>query len=229
MKYFILILGIFLLSGCSVDYHLNIDENNKISESITVKSENEEESQKIHLDPWPIKTDYNDPDVGENPEKIEGVNYYQEEITLHDNLYHKNISYSYDIDSFKNANSINSCYEHFYIHENKKENTISLSTSAKFLCLENYPNLNQVNVKITVENPVVTNNASNINGNTYEWQITKDNYESSAIILSFKKDKQDKKAFNKNNPKISPTIYIFLGAFLLVLIVLIAYKVKNDK
>ncbi len=227
MKKLSLLLILVLLTGCSVDYNLTINENNEFDESIYIQAENDSESQSLFNDPWPIKALYSDLDSGEYPEELEGVEYYKSNLVLNNNYYLKKLSYKFNSENIYDNNSIKTCYESFYVNKDEKEKTISLSTSSKFLCMENYPSLNEVNIKINIANPVVTHNASKINGNTYEWNITRDNYENSGIIIKFKKEKEANEINRSKTP--SPIIFIFLAVFFLILIGLIVYKTKNNK
>ena len=70
MKKIFLLLVLLLTSGCTVNYNLTIDENNKLHEEILIQAENSNESLELYADPWPIKAYYNDPDSGEYPEKL---------------------------------------------------------------------------------------------------------------------------------------------------------------
>ena len=51
--------------------------------------------------------------------------------------------------------------------------TTIISTAPKAKCFEENPPLTKVKVKITVDRPVISNNADSINGNTYIWNISK--------------------------------------------------------
>lgn len=232
MKKIILIVLLFLATGCSVDYELTIDDNLDFTENIAIQAENDIESIQIEQDPWPIKAYYSDPDSGEYPEKLEGIEYYNNQLNLNSNLYQKKLSYTFSKLKFKDANSIKSCYEHFYVMEDSKENTITISTSPKFLCMEDYPSLNKVNIIINVNQSVITSNADQINQNQYVWTITPQNYESRGIILTFKKSIQEENSnFEKENKK-SSNIYLafgILGVFIIAMIGIIIYKIKNSK
>ncbi len=222
MKYLIMILFTLLFCGCSVDYQIQIDKDNQVFEQALIKSTNESESEEIHNYNWPIKVFYDDPDIGENPEEIEGVSYYKSELISENNLYHKKLTNQYTLEEFAKINFVNSCYEHFYVTEEEEENQITLSTSPKFLCLEDYPELDTVNVRIQVENPVLSHNAMNVDGNVYEWQITKENYENSGIIISFMKENKIKEQKN--------SMYIIIGGFVVFLIIIISivyFKMKH--
>lgn len=224
MKKIFLLLVLLLTSGCTVNYNLTIDENNKLHEEILIQAENPNESLELYADPWPIKAYYNDPDSGEYPEELDGVDYYKNEFILNNNLYQKKLTYSSELEKFNDINSIKSCYENFYVTEDTKENTITLSTSPKFLCMTNYPKLNEVNIRIKVSNPVTANNATKVNGDTYEWTITKENYQTSAIVLTYSQDDR----IEKEHSSILLILGIF-GVFCVVIVSVIVYKIKMNK
>ena len=224
MKKILLLVVLFLTSGCTVNYNLTIDKNNNLYEEILVQTEDSNESLELYSDPWPTKVYYSDLDSGESPEKLEGVDYYKEEVTLNNGFYQKKLFFTPDITRFNDINSIKSCYEHFYFTEDKENNTITLSTSPEFLCMSNYPSLKKVNIKLNVSNPVKAHNAKNINGNTYEWTITKENYKTSGIIITFFNDNSNEKI--KTN---STLIFGFFIAFCITISGVIFYKVKAKK
>jgi len=224
MKKIILLLILVLTSGCTVDYNLVIDKKNTLNEEITIKSENNQESYELYNDPWPTKAYYSDADSGDYPEKLNGVEYYKEEKYLENNFYHKKLTHSSIMNKFNDINSIKLCYEDFYV-TNNEDNTITLATTSTFLCMENYPNLNQVNINIKVANPVVSSNASSVDGKNYKWTITRDNYETSGIIITFKKD-------NVGNGDYASNILLalgVLGTFLIFIGGVIFYNIKKNK
>lgn len=234
MKKIILVILLFLVSGCSANYELTIDEDLNFMENISLQAENEIESEKLMRDPWPIKAYYNDPDSGEYPEELEGVEYYTNHLFLNNSFYQKNLSYTFGLSRFKEANSVKSCFEHVYVVEDKRENTITLSTSPKFLCMEDYPSLSMVNIKINVNSQVVASNASQINQNSYEWTITPQNYESSGIILTFKNNKKEENKISEKEVEEPKQSNLFLalgllGIFIIVMIGILIYKIKKNK
>ena len=58
-----------------------------------------------------------------------------------------------------------------------------ISTSKKFLCFNNYNNLDDVTVNITTKKEVYSNNADSVNGNTYTWYINKDTKDDASIQM----------------------------------------------
>lgn len=228
MKYIILVLITFILSGCSVDYQLTINEQNEFQETIIVRSESKEESNQFQEKSWPVKLYYYDPDLGENPEKIEGVTYYAEELFLEHNYYHRKLTNTFSKENFVNANSIQSCYEHFYVTEDKKEKTITISTSSEFLCMEKFPEISQINIQIEIDRPVIVHNAAVVHDHIYEWNITSNNIQESGIILTFPSTYKTPKVPEEMGSKLYFALGIMILFFLFIFCV-IGYKIKTGK
>lgn len=228
MKYIVLILLTLLVSGCSVDYHLVIDENNNFHENILIKSENSQESKELSENSWPVKVSYYDADLGENPEKIEGVSYYVDDLFLENNYYYRRLTYDFSQNAFSGVNSIRSCYKNFYVTEDTSDKTVTLSTSAEFLCMEQFSNLREVNVQIEVLKPVISSNASSIHDNIYEWKITPENYQESGIVITFPKNYKAPKEEEDLTSKIILAV-LFIGIFFIFILGVLFYKVKKGK
>ena len=92
--------------------------------------------------------------------------------------------------------------------------------------MSDYPSLDKVNIKLNISNPVQAHNAKNINGNTYEWTITKENYKTSGIIITFFKDNSIEKTKSKSK---SILIFWFFITFCITISGVIFYKVKTRK
>ncbi len=222
----ILLLILVLTSGCTVNYHITINEDNEITEEIAIQTENQTESQKLYEDPWPTKVFYSDPESGEYPEKIPNVEYYNENLFINDQFYQKKLTYTFLSDQYKDANSIKSCYEHFYYTVNQEENTITLSTSPKFLCMEDFPDLKQVNISIEVKNPVINSNATSVQDGQYNWVITPENYEKSSLILTYSKINPQKVEKQKKSNLM--TMLIVFGGFIVCILGVVIFKIKKN-
>ncbi len=228
MKILILILISFLISGCSVDYHLTIS-GDQIKEEIPLKSESLNDSKQIQENSWPVKVFYDDADLGENPEKMDGVTYYVDDLFLENNYYYRNLSYTFKVREFSRVNSIQSCYDHFYVTEDRNNDTITLSTSAEFLCMQDFPDLSAVHVFIESENPVVSHNAMQVHNNIYEWVIERENVEASGIIFTYHKEKG---AMDQEEVDLGSRILLailLLISFLCFVVFIIFYNVKKSR
>lgn len=230
MKYILLFTLLFLVSGCSVNYNLTVDENYNFIENVSFQAENQEESVSIQENSWPVKVHYDDPEIGENPEKIEGVEYYQDSILLQNGFYQRNLNYSHSISSFRQSHLINSCYEHFYVNESNS--SITLSTSSKFLCMEEFPELSNVRVSVTLSQPVLSSNADEVSGNQYIWNINSMNFNQRGLILSFSKidnsPSKEEKPHEKNSSSMMIMGILFFFFFLFLLFIFVYnYKKRN--
>lgn len=227
MKIFLLILLSMFISGCSVDYHLTIDENSRFYEDVLIKAENSIESDEIQNDTWPVKAYYTDPDIGENPEKLDGVSYYADTTFLENNYYYRKLTFEHPKSQFSVSNLIRQCYSKFYVTDDTEEKTVTLSTSAEFLCMNEFENLEEVHIQVEVKNPVISHNASNVNDNIYEWVINRSNYESSGIVLTYSSNpvKVEKKEDVGSRIWIA---FLLLGGFVIFIIGVIVFKIKNQ-
>ena len=227
MKIIILLILSFFVSGCSVDYHLTIDENSRFLEDVLIKSETKEESDLLQKNNWPLKVYYTDPDLGDNPEKIEGVSYYADTTFLEGNYYQRRMTFEYPKSKFSIANLIRSCYDKFYVMEDDNEKSITLSTSSQFICMEEYDRLDQVHIFAEVKNPVISHNATSVNGNVYEWVIDRDHYDNSGIILTYS-SKPIKKIEKEDIGEKVWLAFVLLGGFLIFIIGVIVFNVKKQ-
>lgn len=169
MKKIIFIISIlFLLSGCTSSYNLEI-KNDEFIESIDVKILNEEipSSEVIseievddQITPF-LENKY--PAFFSDKEK-----YYDKTVNYNENDIDVNLSYKYTAEEFKNANSLNTCFnnlvfddvESYYIH-----------AYGEFYCL--YSEEMYINIK--TDNKVLMSNAHKIEGNVYSWKIDASN------------------------------------------------------
>lgn len=230
MKYLLLLFMMFLLSGCTVQYDLTIDEQNSFLEQVTFQAENLEESEEIQDNTWAIKVDYNDPDLGENPEKIEGVDYYNDQVSINRGYYQRKLTYQHSsLNTLRNSNVVKSCFEHFYVNENAS--SVTLSTSSEFLCMNEFSNLNSVRVSISLPHKVISHNADEIYENQYIWNIMRENYQEKGLILSFEKLNISSNFVDEpqvEEKKVSIVlIVVLLGLFFLFLIIVFVYNYKQ--
>ena len=190
-KSILLIMGIFIFTGCDATYNLVIDDENSTETAII--SENDSvvgDGMDMYNEPYenysqialPIsKKDGTDLTMDG---KKTNINYYnvsrlEDEIGLKfvGNFGYRFISYS---------NIINS--------QTKKKEVVDGITSLKIdipklLVFQNNPVLDTLTVNITVnDGDVISNNAELIEDNTYTWYLDRDNYKNKSIELNIKKD-----------------------------------------
>lgn len=234
MKKRILVLSIVLLltTGCTCQYNLNI-ENNIYKEEVIIYGDNSEEISNFNMK-WKVPIDKIEYNRGGDPSTELEVN----GDTYNYDLSGNSLKFSYDFTktSIINSSAVSNCYNKLTI-TNYNE-TIIISTSQNATCYDKYPTLSNLKVNIKVDKPVISNNADNVNGNIYTWNITKDNAHDKSInmVLDNKKvndnenpnennnENQDNNSTNKKN-KSEYTLYIFAGILLIVM--LLAYVIFN--
>ena len=239
MKKIFLILSIlFLLSGCSVNYEINITKD-YINDNIDIFSLNEEDSNSILNYKEPLPADINSI-LPENPEeKYDDVEYYNETKSLDNNgYYHLNYQYTFKKDEYVNNNVINLAAGNFYY--TMEDNEISISASYFAKLFNAYANLNTVNTRVNVSSDyeIIGNSANERVDNTLTWQITRDNYKTNSIFLRIKDINSDKPIVNDNdnqeennndeNVSNKESIILALGALLIfIVIVVLIITIKN--
>ena len=194
IKYLFLLISVFFLTACSVDYTLNID--NGFSESIVITPESAEEkniilnyNERIAIY---LEEDLEDIETGDlvgNPET------YKYSV-LNDRL---NVSARYkNFDNYIRSNTFNSCFKKTtYSSDN---NSYRLDSDNIFNCFDKYDNFNEITIKFVTTKYVVTHNADSVNGDTYIWTFRKTDPKVKSIIFEYsdKTEKQYKKAVSKS-------------------------------
>ena len=235
-KIFLLVITILFLTGCSCEYNLTINDNN-YKENIRIIADNEEEISYINYN-WKIPTDKDEynlvGDTGTNP------NYKSD---LYDYKINNNIltfDYNFNKSSYINSSAVSVCYDRLNIENHK--NALIIATSIKANCFEKQPGLNKITINITVDKEVISSNSDEINGKTYTWYITKNNYSNKSITLTLSNEekKEQENIINEQNntsnekestkeTKTDFSLYIFSGILLIIMlsIYFLFNKMKN--
>jgi len=229
MKVKVILLSVFVLlicSGCSVEYNLDIDKGLKLNESVTIETFNNEEKMKIKDYNSYLPIDINADDYSVYQEKKDGVEYYN--FTKDNNKIM--FDYLYDVDKFNNNVFARTCYEYVTVMENynkeEERNELILSTSKEFLCFKYYDSLENVVVKIKTTRDVYSNNADNVEGNTYIWNINKANKEDATINLVIDGNVTvEKLSFWERNL----LFLISVGVFILGGVIYLVMKKRSEK
>ena len=227
MKKFFLILGtLFLLSGCSVNYEVNIDKE-FISDNINVVGSNATDNNKIlnYSEPVPA---FEDSILPENPSvKDPSVEYFTETRSQ------DNLKYSFKHDDYIRNMIIRLSASTF--DYNNTDGVIKINVENFIKAYYAYDNLENINIKVNVSNDyeILSSNATSQNENVLNWQVTKDNYQNSSISLELKEKEnstQSNSAKDENsNFKTYLTVFIGLLVFgvALVVIFVINNKLQN--
>ena len=213
-KLLIFLCIMFLITGCSVNYDLTID-NDSFSEDIDVNLVSERF----------IGDEYcNIPSVvSSTTEK------YDCNITNSGINYNIKYNYTYDLNSVNNGFFINRCYSDVDIQDTGEK--LLLSTGGYFDCIymEDIGKVDNVNINIKTDLEVLNNNADSINGNVYTWVINETNYENKPINMELKKSVNIEKVIEENDNSFTLIFVItFILIVILVIYLVIRFKAKKN-
>ena len=204
---------LLLLTGCTVNYDLEI-ENNNFYENITGNVLNSELSNDGRTDM--NLYDYlinNDQQVFENNSNI----VYNKALNSKENSKDFQYSYNFTEANFQNSRLLNSCFDKFSFSND--ENKFYIHAYGKFKCLYT----NKININIKTNNNVISHNASSVKKNTYSWVIDDKNVNEANIFIVINKQNNEKE-IHLNLLKIIGFIIITILSIICIFIV----KKKNS-
>ena len=210
----IILLSLLLLTGCTVNYNLEINKDT-LNETITGTVTKEESSQDSNA--TGLSTVYSIINEDQKP-VYNKEELYQKELKESGNNINYTFKYNYNIEDFVNSTIINTCFENNEIEE--IDNYYSVRLSGNFYCLYS----KKINIAVTSNLKVASNNADKIKDNTYIWTIDKNTTD---IELVVDKDTPYTKPIKRG---ISSTFRIvcFIVLVVLSLLAYILYKKKNS-
>ena len=202
MKKKILLFSILLLSGCSINYDLEIssselDEQTVISTNLTANESYENESLTTVLD------NLNNVSIYFDSNEIRADKY---KITKSESNNIKNYHFStaYSLNDFYRSAAINQCFKEFNIQT--EDNYVLLRTNNRCAAFDNYPLLEAITINIKTDLNVIVSNADQVNDNIYTWHLTRDNYTNKAVRLTYSlPDDSEKTEDNTAKPSENPT------------------------
>ncbi|MBR0472136.1 MAG: hypothetical protein IJI98_05510, partial [Methanosphaera sp.] len=154
-KTILIILVVMFLTGCSVDYKVDINNIDKIVETIEFNSESNNDINSIESFEYAIPIDKNS-DETVNYNSVKGNDAFYN-LVKNENNTKMTLNHTFDIYKYKNIFLPVLCYDYF--EAIKDEDFVILSTSNKFKCFESYPELSAVNVIVTSKYKTTENNA----------------------------------------------------------------------
>ena len=206
------LLILLFCSGCSVEYNLEIDKNDKFQEVVELSAEDGNDIEKIQSYQSYLPIDKDADDAGVFKDKKEGFSYYdQKKSTSFDKL---KFSYLHNFDTFQQDYITNNSYEYVTITMDK--NNLILSTSRINKAFERYDNLNSVTVNITSRYKLIDTNADTHSNYKYTWVIDRTNYNNKYLYLSLDTSNRKKTVKEEVNDTgifaYLPLILIIVGA-----------------
>ncbi len=225
IKIFIFLCSILLLSGCSVEYNLTLNDDLTVSEKV-VATERTKRMEALTKQKGEQAVNYLYNMFKRDDENItltsreDDYNTYATAITSHENINDYASKFSSDV--FNNVNVT------------KDGNIITFSTTQKELLSSdtNYSLLyDDITVNVTIPFEVTSNNADKVTGNTYTWNIKK-NTDYKTIEFSYKEgNKEDQVNINVNDEtyNIQYGVIIAVGLIILIGSIVLFVYIKNKK
>ena len=218
MKKKSLLIFVILLftTGCTCEYNLTIN-NDTFNESVQLIGENSEEITSFN-NKWEIpvdKNEFNRPGDTESNPSVGGTYKY--------NLSNSNLVFTnnFTIENYSDSSAVSVCYKTLKV--GRYDSSIIISSSNEVDCFNRYPTLNKVTINVTIDKPVISNNADSVNGKTYTWHINKnDNNKPINIVIDDKDKSANMSTNNKTQDDVQKkdkdkyTLYIVLGVILVV-------------
>jgi len=216
-KSLFLIFILLFLSGCSATYNIEIN-NNSILEKLNINNVDINRFKNLKL---PI--DYEIDDFEAFDKKMEGIEYYN--IDTEGNSV--DISYYFNNDNFNTSMLFKNCYDSAVYSKDSYE--LLISTSDKFLCYDEYDELENVTVRINSNYKLINTNADKVSGHNYYWYINKSNKGNKKIMLRLDTTKINKSIFEKFLSSYLLVPIILIGIVLIVFLILYLLKKLGDR
>ncbi len=218
-KLLVLLIVMFCLTGCDVNYNLVINEDS-FDETITMSF-------------LKSQTNYDDLSAylrGKTPATLNSgeTRYYDSDISEDANYYNLIYKFNHDSTSINNAYFIRNCYPNFEIINT--DDKIELSSGNEFMCFNGDDGLkaDSVNINITTDLKVLNNNADNVSGNTYTWNIDETNYNNKPINMQIQKPVKIENIIEENDSSFT-LIFVIIVVLISILVVYLIIRFKTKK
>lgn len=176
-RYFLILLLIVFISGCSSSYNLFISDDNFKEEIYT----NFEDVVIYDASPGIERDDQVTPFIENDqyPFKNNRDIIYQKNVS--DDRKNVELKYNFKPEEFNQASSMNLCFDDVDYKYNKEYFEFNLSGS--FYCLYS----DEIDINIITNNKVLSNNADSVKGNIYTWKINSNNVDNVSIQIKIKR------------------------------------------
>lgn len=166
-KYFIIIMILTILTGCSIDYNLYVTDN-YIDENININADDNSEN-------------INDANKKYNPLHYSDDIEYNQTVKRKNGKIIVNLQYRYKLEEFKNANSFNQGFYNRNVSLEDDIININLSDFSGFAPTVDF------DIRIKTKNEVIESNADIVKGNTYIWHVDGNNKDKLKIDIKIKR------------------------------------------
>lgn len=216
IKILVLICGMFLLSGCSVEYNLTINKNTMEEDINAIFDKATESELASRMEPIRRSAYYNY-DTRENE-------YYIFNKREDDNNIILSYNYEYTGNNLYKSEAASRCYYKRIV--NVTDENITINTDNQVACLfkDGEREIDDITVNIKTDLIVLENNADEVNNGVYTWYINDQNYTNKPIYIKIDKNIKEK----ENISNLTIVLFIF-GIIVIGIIVYIIIKFKYSK
>ncbi len=213
-KSILLLLIIFMVTGCSVQYNLEINSSS-VKENTNIKFAKETFDGTLSS-----LSNYNMPITQDSKQ----VDFYNLDVSEDAANYYLKYNYEFDHQKYVNSYFVKNCYETVKLEE--KYGQIHFYTSSQFRCinLDDGGHIDSATINIKTDMRVIENNADEIKDNIYTWKINEKNSDNKPINIVM--EKNDDIDTLVNNTK---DMLIILGAILIPAALIGIYMVIRKK
>ncbi len=220
-KKILLIFSVFLLTGCSGNYEIEI-YNDQVTEKTTPWYQKSEVSKDVYEYTQELSLKYDDNgDFLRCNEKKEVAK--DEQIGIELKNHYSSIS-----DYQENSPVLDYCYIAHNVTSYEND-LITLKTSKEFTCMKDIEELEKVTIAIESNHKLKETNADKVKNNTYYWYIDKDNYENKPISLVLYENKYVWNYKNKNIKRLFLILIVIGGTVLLSSSIYKIYLKEKDR
>ena len=219
-KIILLIFCCMFLTGCQLDYKLDLKDD-KISESITGVFEYDiyEYSNLIDSDGFYIESELVNEEI---PAFVDYSDFYKKEIKVEDGISTAILSYEYNYDNFENSYLISECFKNSVIYN--EEDYYYIKLSGDFSCYS----YEDIQIKISTDKKVISENSDEYKDGYYIWNVNKEDNEQDISFQISKTEKADE-VVKKSKINIFPIMGILLLGGAIIIFLLFKKKMKNDE
>ena len=226
-KKILIFIYLLLLTGCTVNYNIDISDN-KIKESSNYYYENRmydsNDHNAIFLETFEDFDNLSDIYLAFN-ENFEDK-YYKKEMIHDSNGDGINLKYTYDFNNYGNSFLFNIFDDSNYVNNDGQividVEEINLYDLYDYFTLLD-ENVSSLNINIKTNFKVLENNADSVKGNTYTWNINADSSNDKSLYIKIQK-------VDSKNEKINYTIiFVIITILLIIVIALVFYILKKKK
>lgn len=238
-KLILLLVLIFLFTGCSATYELEV-YNNKFKENVSINNYDPKSWDTVLSTGFSYKRQimdnlkyplpaFSDTTVDENDWiRLDGEEYYETKLISSKNNLGLSWNYNFNDTNYSRAKLPSMAYQYFTF-TTSNENTWILSTDAKLKSFEEYSNLEKLTIKIKTNHKVINHNADKVEGTTYTWNILRENQNKKRVQIELSKEE---KVFNYENEIVNTVgivVAVVLGIAILGISVIILFKWRQAR